>query len=78
MTLQQEALQAIQVIPDDKLPFLIQFARFLSSSDVPEIIQEDSAKTTAEKRSNMAGILKGKIKMADDFNDTPDCFKEYM
>lgn len=24
------------------------------------------------------GILKGQIKIADDFDDTPDCFKEYL
>ena len=24
------------------------------------------------------GQFKGRIKMADDFDETPDCFKEYM
>ena len=24
------------------------------------------------------GLLRGKIKIADDFDDTPDCFEEYM
>lgn len=77
MTLQQEAVQAIQIVPEEKLPFLIQFARFLSSSDNSVMIQPIQ-NDTQKKRSLMSGILKGKIKMSEDFNETPDCFKEYM
>lgn len=30
------------------------------------------------RRKKIFGSLKGKMKIADDFNDTPDCFKEYV
>lgn len=26
----------------------------------------------------MPGVLKGKVWMSDDFDETPDCFKEYL
>ena len=31
-----------------------------------------------KKREKMFGCMKGKIKVADDFNETPDCFKDYV
>ena len=33
MTLQQEALYAVRLLPEEKLPALIAFARFLTQSD---------------------------------------------
>ena len=65
MTLQQQAVQAVQVLPDDKLPLLIQFASFLKSS--PQIGLDE----THGKTKRRIGRLKGKIRMADDFNETP-------
>ena len=89
--LQKEAISVINSVPEKKLPLLIQFARFLSSPafDVPEnhssfqqmSLAEKRRRTAvqqmslAEKRRRTAGILKGRIWMADDFNETPDCFK---
>ena len=72
MTLQQQAVQAVQVLPESKLPSLIQFARFLN--DTPDSVVEE-IKTTPVRRF---GRLKGKIRMAEDFNDTPAEFKEYI
>ena len=39
-----------------------------------------SAKSLAQKKmpKRQAGGLTGKFYMADDFDETPDCFKEYM
>lgn len=73
MTLQQQAIQAVQVLPEEKLPSLIQFAQFLQGSRI-EVLP--SQKTDAKKRQ--PGRLKGKIWMAEDFNDTPAEFKEYL
>ena len=72
MTLQQQAVQAIQVLPESKLPSLIQFARFLNDTSDPVV---EDAKTTPVRRF---GRLKGKIRMAEDFNETPAEFKEYI
>ena len=71
MTLQQQAVQAIEVLPESKLPTLIQFARFLNNS--PDVVQG-----TSDAPIRRFGRLKGKIKMTDDFNETPAEFKEYM
>ena len=72
MTLQQRAIQAVQVLPDEKLPLLIQFASFLESS--PPISLDE----THGKAKRRIGRLKGKIRMAEDFNESPSEFKEYM
>ena len=73
MTLQQQAVQAVQVLPESKLPSLIQFARFLKD-DTSEAIIEESGVAPVRK----FGRLKGKIHMAEDFNETPAEFKEYV
>ena len=41
----------------------------------PSEAQSSQADVLA-KRKKIGGILKGKITIADDFNETPDCFKE--
>ena len=72
MTLQQQAVQMIQILPEDKLPDLIRYAKVLNESS--------SMKVTVTRKKNVRrfGRLKGKIWMADDFNDTPDEFSEYL
>ena len=70
MTLKQQAFQVVQVLPDNKLKTLIEFAHFLAKAPEAEI------KSTHQVRK--PGILKGQIWMADDFNRTPDEFKEYI
>lgn len=75
MTLQQQAIKVVQVLPDEKLPTLIQFARFLqsTSSDLGVSVSKSNRKTVRK-----AGRLKGQIWMAEDFNETPEEFKEYL
>ena len=41
-----------------------------------KMVERFSLKTTKKKRK--AGTLKGKIKMAPDFDEPLDCFKDYM
>ena len=76
-SLQREAISAVDRVPIERLPILIQFARFLSSPAY-ETSENNSGQDIALKRKRIAGSLKGKIMMADDFNETPDCFKEYL
>lgn len=79
MTLQQQATEVIEVVPEEKLPMLIEFAQFLSASSKQEFaVQKRDTLSTKAKRRRIAGRLKGRIKIASDFNDTPECFQEYM
>ncbi|MBQ4512614.1 MAG: DUF2281 domain-containing protein [Anaerolineaceae bacterium] len=77
-SLQKKALHAVIVLPEEKLPILIQFADFLKNESYNADIPDFSEKNTAEKRSSISGCLKGKIQIAEDFNETPDCFGDYV
>ena len=72
MTLQQQAVQIVQVLPESKLPSLIDYARFLNN-DIDEA--KGSSDSTPVRKF---GRLKGKICMTEDFNETPAEFKEYI
>lgn len=47
------------------------------ADDYLSIDSEDNS-DIVDRRKKIFGSLKGKIRIADDFNDTPDCFKEYV
>ena len=78
MTLQQQALRAVQGLPEEKLPVLIEFARFLGQTGVADRMLGPQPSEVSERRRALAGVLKGQVKMADDFNETPDVFQEYL
>ena len=78
MTLKQEALSAVQLLPEEKLPTLIAFARLLTQSDSFGGTTVSGVDTLTRNRRAVAGILQGKVWMASDFNETPDVFKEYL
>ena len=78
MTLQQEALYAVQLLPEEKLPTLIAFARFLTQSDSYPDKASSAVDNLARKRRSVAGVLRGQVRMSEDFNETPDIFKEYL
>ncbi len=77
MSLRQEAMTAVRLLPEDKLPQLIQFVRFLNLS-----AKEDSDSVSVLELQNVVrripGEFPGKVIMSDDFDDTPDCFKDYL
>lgn len=77
MTLQQQAINVMERLPDDKLAQVIQFAEFLASRTKSDISAERNT-VQGERYLRKPGILKRKMMMADDFDETPDCFKEYM
>ena len=78
MTLQQEALYAVQRLPEEKLPTLIAFVRFLAQSDSYPDTAPSAVDTLTRKRRSVAGILRGQVRMAEDFNETPDVFKAFL
>ena len=77
MTLQQYALNVIERLPEEKILQVIQFAEFLSVNPKPKISVEDK-EVSEDGYIRKPGILKRKMVMADDFDEMPDCFKEYM
>ena len=77
MTLQQRAMNVMESLPEDKLVQVIQFAEFLASRSQVDIFMDHKA-VQEERYIRKPGILKRKMVMAEDFDETPDCFKEYM
>ena len=78
MTLQQQALTTVQMLPEEKVPILIAFASFLNQTNVTDALSRQPTSSLSERRCALSGILKGQIWMAEDFNETPECFKEYV
>lgn len=77
MTLEQQAIHIITALPADKLSQLVTYAQFLLAQ--PEVAAiSDQKNTNEEKNVRQPGILKGQIRMDSDFDETPECFKEYV
>ena len=72
MTLQQLTMEAMTFLPESKKLQVLNFANSLNTA------QSTTERISASKSQRKSGILKGQIKMADDFDETPECFKEYM
>lgn len=77
MTLQQQAMDVIEHLPDDKLSQVIQFAEFLSLNPDADV-HEGHRAGQGEEYIRKPGILKRKMIMENDFDETPECFKEYI
>ena len=65
MTLREEAAFTLEQVPDFKLSELIHYMRFLCECPV----RLGEAKTTRGKQRRLLGVLKGKIRVADDFEE---------
>lgn len=76
MTLQQQVIKEAGLLSDEDLAQVIQFMGFLrfskSRKPLTEVEQTDS------KKYRTRGGLSGRVILADGFNETPECFKEYM
>ena len=77
MTLQQRAASVIETLPDDLVSQVILFAEFLKSNGGS--YSQEIRKTVDENGYvRKPGVLKQKMIMASDFDETPDCFKDYV
>ena len=74
-TLKQELNQRIDRLPDDSVRLLIQF---IDSISLDHSSKEKASRNEESKTYRKPGILKGSLVLADDFDETPECFKEYM
>jgi hypothetical protein len=68
-----DVLEKFKQLPPDKQQEAEDFISFLI-----EKYKNQKTDDIGELRRKNAGRLKGKIWMADDFNETPEDFKDYM
>ena len=83
MTLEQEAVKAIHNMSAESLKSLVDYANFLISRSMSmENAISNSVTGIAEipkkPYRSIIGRSKGKVRLADDFNEIPDGFKEYI
>ncbi len=67
-------IDKINKLPLDKQKEVDDFIDFLINKYQFDLNEE----SVGEQRRKNAGWAKGKIWMADDFNDTPEDFKDYL
>ena len=78
MTLQQRAINVIERLPEEKINQVIQFAEFLSFEMKPQTQDLPHSTINEEGYIRKPGILRRKMVMSEDFDETPDCFKGYI
>jgi len=69
-------LEKVKKLPPEKQQEVEDFIDYLLNKY--EVRGQREIEFIAEQRRKNAGRLKGQIWMADDFNETPDDFKDYM
>jgi len=69
-------LEKIKKLPSDKQQEVEDFVDYLIQKY--QILSTPADETLIAKRKANMGRLDGQIRMADDFNETPEDFKEYM
>lgn len=72
-----DVMEKVKQLPPDKQKEVEDFVDYLISK---YSIGEEAADTESigEKRRRNMGRMRGQIWMADDFNETPEDFKDYM
>lgn len=70
-----EALNKLELLPPEKQKEIEDFIEYLFNKYHQK--QNGNAEEIQSKRQKNLGRLKGKIWMSEDFNDTPEDFKEY-
>ncbi len=68
-----DVLEKVKQLPADKQKEVEDFIDYLLYK-----YRGDGMENIVEKRRRNLGRLKGEIWMAEDFNDTPEDFKDYM
>jgi len=70
-----DVLEKVKMLPPDKQVEVKDFVEYLLGKYSHK--QQIEVSITEQRRSNL-GRLKGQIWMAEDFNDTPEDFKDYL
>lgn len=77
----EDVLQKVKKLPPEKQQEVEDFVDYLLNKYVSEQGKGNNGEVKedlAERRKRNMGWAKGKIWMADDFNDTPEDFKDYI
>lgn len=69
-----ETIEKLKQLPPDKQQEVDDFVDFL----INKYKFNPNEESVGEQRKKNAGWAKGKIWMADDFNETPEDFKDYL
>ena len=69
-----ETIEKLKQLPPDKQQEVDNFVDFL----INKYKFNPNEESVGEQRKKNAGWAKGKIWMADDFNETPEDFKDYI
>lgn len=68
----------LEDLPESNIADVIEYIQFLKFKLLKDENNIGSAIAERKHPERKLGILEGKFVMADDFDETPDCFKEYM
>ena len=68
--------EKIKLLPPEKQQEFENYAEYLLQKHEQQLPTD--TESLAERRSRLAGRLKGQIWMAEDFNETPEDFKDYI
>lgn len=72
----EDVLEQVKLLPPDKQQEVKDFIGYLVSKY--SISEQQEGESLAEVRRKNMGWAKGQICMANDFNETPEDFKDYM
>lgn len=61
-------------LPEANIADVIEYIQFLKFKQ----LRDESAIVVRKHPERRLGIFEGKFVMSEDFDETPDCFKEYM
>ena len=71
-------MAAAKSLPEDKIYDVIAFIDFLKARMQPAASYSEQAGGVRRHKKRKLGQMKGKIRMADDFDEIPADFKEYV
>ena len=69
-----DTIDKLEKLPPDKQKEVEDFVDYL----LEKYVSKNNGIPIAEQRRKNAGRFKGQIWMADDFNETPEEFKDYL
>ncbi len=70
-------LKEAKDLPEDMIEQAIEFVRFLKYASMQKQ-EEHSANDTATFQRSINPLAGELVSIADDFDETPECFKEYV
>lgn len=73
--MKEKAVDIINRMPEDKVYYVLQLLESIEGLTDRNLGMDSMNKSSGRKLGPLTG---GLVFMADDFDETPNCFKEYM